>query len=79
MSPDCRHEESLYGRCVACGMTWEAQEVERASHEERTPLTLAVDRAIETKGPHWVIGVLRSSVQLAQTPEWVTDFLNTNA
>jgi len=28
----CRHEESLWGRCVACGMTWEAQEKERA-HE----------------------------------------------
>ena len=22
---DCRHEESLYGRCVACGKTWDEQ------------------------------------------------------
>jgi len=25
----CRHEESLWGRCVACGMTWEQQAKER--------------------------------------------------
>lgn len=24
-SSPCRHEESLYGRCVACGLTWEQQ------------------------------------------------------
>lgn len=24
-APSCRHEESLYGRCTACGMTWEQQ------------------------------------------------------
>lgn len=22
---DCNHDESLYGRCVKCGMTWETQ------------------------------------------------------
>jgi hypothetical protein len=27
----CRHQESLYGRCVACGMTWEEQEEARAN------------------------------------------------
>jgi hypothetical protein len=25
----CEHGESLYGRCVACGMTWEQQAVAR--------------------------------------------------
>jgi len=25
----CDHSESLYGRCVACGMTWEQQEASR--------------------------------------------------
>lgn len=24
----CRHEDSLYGRCAACGMTWEEQAAE---------------------------------------------------
>lgn len=24
-APDCHHEESLYGRCVRCGQTWEQQ------------------------------------------------------
>ena len=23
--PTCDHSESLYGRCVACGLTWEGQ------------------------------------------------------
>jgi hypothetical protein len=27
----CRHEESLYGRCTACGKTWEQQTAERAA------------------------------------------------
>jgi hypothetical protein len=33
MTESCRHEESLYGRCTACGMTWEQQTAarERAS------------------------------------------------
>lgn len=25
---DCRHEESLYGRCTACGKTWEQQQAD---------------------------------------------------
>ena len=27
----CKHDESLYGRCVACGKTWEQQASGRAS------------------------------------------------
>ncbi|MFC0626135.1 hypothetical protein [Kribbella deserti] len=29
----CRHEESLYGRCTACGMTWEQQAATRAGEQ----------------------------------------------
>ena len=28
----CRHEESLYGRCVTCGRTWEEQDRDRAAN-----------------------------------------------
>ena len=30
--PHCRHEESLYGRCVTCGRTWEEQGRDRAAN-----------------------------------------------
>lgn len=29
----CKHEESLYGRCVACGMTWEQQASVRSTED----------------------------------------------
>lgn len=32
--PRCRHEESLYGRCVTCGRTWEEQDRDRAANAE---------------------------------------------
>lgn len=37
----CKHEESLYGRCVACGMTWEQQ---AAQAEASMPPTDALRR-----------------------------------
>lgn len=31
----CRHEESLHGRCVACGRTWEEQARDRAERSRQ--------------------------------------------
>ncbi|HET6866299.1 MAG TPA: hypothetical protein VFH80_10260 [Solirubrobacteraceae bacterium] len=30
MEQTCDHAESLYGRCTACGMTWEQQAAEQS-------------------------------------------------
>jgi hypothetical protein len=35
--PVCRHETSLYGRCVDCGATWEQQAAERVDVDPSSP------------------------------------------
>lgn len=44
--PPCRHHDSLYGRCMACGMTWEAQTRERV---ERDAVVETVERYTEAQ------------------------------
>lgn len=43
MTANCLHEQSLYGRCVLCGRTWEEQAEDRArALDDRHPNKLAV-------------------------------------
>lgn len=33
----CTHDESLYGRCTACGKTWDEQAEDRAVSSQEAP------------------------------------------
>lgn len=57
----CRHEDSLYGRCAACGMTWKQQEQEQ-ERDRRAEKWLTARHT-----PEWYIGS-------ASSDEWAAAY-----